>query len=414
MFVTMMTKSSGLLSPITSLLGLIMNWIYEFFSLFGIENIALSIVIFTMIAKLLMLPLTIKQQKFTKLSSVMNPELQKINEKYKGKRDEASLRKQRLETQAIYDKYGASPTSGCLPMLLTLPIMFALYGVINNIPAYVNQVKDLYETAAEAIKTTGSSYYIPVLTELAGQVNININNFSEVSENVINNNHLIDILAKMQTSHWEQLIAQFPSVDTILQTTFESIKKVNGLFGLNITNVPGWRFPGIIIPILAMVLQFINSKQISANNNNNNNKDNPTASAMSSMSVVMPIMSGVFAVALPIGVGLYWISNSFFTIIQYFFVNKYMEKIELDELIEANVKKASKRKKRMDSIDSGSSLHELAKKQTKSLETLDKKYNQVNQVNNKYTNDNEDDKDNSKNRPNSISDIANIMKNRSS
>lgn len=73
----------------------------------------------------------------------MNPELQKIQAKYKGKKDDVSLRKQQAETQVVYQKYGANPTSGCLPILITLPIMFALYQVIYNIPAYVNHVYDL-------------------------------------------------------------------------------------------------------------------------------------------------------------------------------------------------------------------------------------------------------------------------------
>lgn len=75
-----------------------MNGIYEFFHLFGVQNIALSIIVFTFITKTLMLPLTIKQQKFSKLQSKIAPELQKIQEKYKGKKDEASIRKQQAET----------------------------------------------------------------------------------------------------------------------------------------------------------------------------------------------------------------------------------------------------------------------------------------------------------------------------
>lgn len=412
----MITKSDGILSPISSLLGLIMNWIYEFFYMFGIENIALSIIVFTLIAKLLMLPLTIKQQKFTKLSSIYSPELQKITEKYKGKKDEASLKKQQIETQAVYEKYGVSPTSGCLPMLVTLPIMFALYGVINNIPAYVNQVKDLYETVAVAIKTTDTSYYVAELTRVAESVNVNMSKFTEMSDNVINNNHIIDILARMREPNWEDLIVQFPTVEGILQSSFNSIKKVNGLFGLNIINAPGWKFPGIIIPLLSMSLQFIQSKQLTAKKSNNNKNDNPAASAMSSMNVVMPIMSGIFCVALPIGVGLYWIANSGFSIIQQFFVNKYMDRIDTDQLIENNVIKASKRKKKVSKIDSGISMQELAKKQTKSLEyakekDIKDKDSKDNDFDTKDTNDNDVD-NNSK--PSSISDIANIMKNKSS
>ena len=109
MLVALLTKAGGPLSPIASILGYIMNGIYMFFHLFGIQNIALSIIIFTFFVRTLMLPLTIKQQKFSKLSARMNPELQAIQAKYKGKKDEASLRKQQEESQALYQKYGTNP-----------------------------------------------------------------------------------------------------------------------------------------------------------------------------------------------------------------------------------------------------------------------------------------------------------------
>ena len=141
----------NILSPIAGFLGLIMNGIYEFFHLFGVQNIALSIFVFTFIVKTLMFPLTIKQQRFSRLQSIITPEIQKIQEKYKGRKDEASMRKQQAETQAVYQKYGASPTSGCLPLLITLPIMFALYRVINNIPDFVNLVREPYTHVANAI-----------------------------------------------------------------------------------------------------------------------------------------------------------------------------------------------------------------------------------------------------------------------
>ena len=139
-----LTQVDGILGPIAWVLGKILNAIYNFISLFGIENIALCIVIFTFVVKMLMLPLTIKQQKFTKLQSKMSPELTKIQQKYYGKNDEESLRRQRAETQEVYAKYGASPMGGCLPLLISLPIMFALYRVIYAIPAYVTDVGELY------------------------------------------------------------------------------------------------------------------------------------------------------------------------------------------------------------------------------------------------------------------------------
>jgi YidC/Oxa1 family membrane protein insertase len=409
--VTLLTKSSSWLSPIANILGLIMNAIYEFFHLFGIQNIALSIIVFTFIVKTLMLPLTIKQQKFTKLSSVMNPELQKIQAKYKGKKDEASLKKQQAETQVVYQKYGASPTAGCLPILITLPIMFALYSVINNIPAYVDQVRQLYESIALGISTTAG--YPDILKTLSEGVRIT------GSKDFSTTNQIIDLLAKFNTSHWENLQTSFPALKDTIVNSMDEIKQVNGFLGLNIANNPGWKFPGIIIPFLAMALQFIQSKQIQVKTPNN--KDNPTANAMSSMTYVMPIMSGVFCITLPTGIGLYWIATSVFAIIQQYFVNKYMDRINVDDLIEKNVAKASKRRSKTIAAG-GASLQELAKKQTKSIDsTVSEKGKSTDSFGTKEKQDEvveestvvEQTKQSSSGQK-SISEIANLLKNRNS
>ena len=104
-----------------------------------------------------MLPLQIKQQKFSKMSAIMNPEIQAIQKKYKNKKDQESQQKMSLETQAVYRKYGVSPASGCLPLLITMPILFALYRVIYNVPAYVGQVYDIYAGVAGQLKGLGAS-----------------------------------------------------------------------------------------------------------------------------------------------------------------------------------------------------------------------------------------------------------------
>lgn len=397
MVFTVLTKSSGILGPIANLAGLIMNGIYEFFHLFGIQNIALSIIVFTFITKSLMIPLTLKQQKFTKLSSKMNPELQAIQAKYKGKKDEASMRKQQAETQAVYEKYGASPTAGCLPMLISLPIMFALYRVIHNIPAYVNEVKVLYE--AIAVEISGVEGFESIILDMVQGVRI-------TAEELTNNNKIIDVLSKFGSDEWKQLAEKIPQISSVLNTNVPSILKVNSFLGLNITNAPGWRFPGIIIPILAMTLQFIQGKQMNANNTNTD-KDNPSASAMNSMTVMMPIMSGIFCITLPIGVGIYWISTSVFTIIQQFFTNKYLDKVDVDQLVEKNLEKNSKKIKRNNGNSSSISLQDLANKKTKSINThtVEDKV-----VEHELNNDSEANT----NSPSSISEIANLLKNRSS
>lgn len=411
MVITLLTKTGGWLGPFAYIFGEIMNGIYEFFSIFGIQNIALSIIIFTFITRALMIPLTIKQQKFTKLSSIMNPEIQKVQAKYKGKKDEASLRKQQEETQIIYEKYGANPTAGCLPMLITLPIMFALYAVINNIPAYVDPVYKLYEYIA--VQVMQSPDYVTTLTSVAEGLKT-----VKIPTDMTTVNSVIDVLKHFNAATWSTFVTSFPEiqgniVDGQLMTvadTIKSIGNVNSFLGFNISNPPGWKFPAILIPIMAGGLQFIQTKQIQVKADN---KDNPMAASMNSMNIMMPIMSAFFAVTFPIGIGLYWITSSVFAIIQQFFVNKYMEKVDVNELIKKNLSKQSKKKSKKQAYleSKGLSMADLARTQTKNIESTVKEKTEANDSSVSDNNDikKESQRSKSSNGSKSISDIANIL-----
>ncbi|WOO34574.1 YidC/Oxa1 family membrane protein insertase [Anaerocolumna sp. AGMB13020] len=365
MLEAVLTKSSGILGPIATLLGYILNGIYEFLSLFGVHNVALVIVLFTFIVRGLMTPLTIKQQKFSKLSAKMNPELTAINAKYKGKKDDASVRKMQAETQAVYLKYGANPTSGCLPLLIQLPIMFALYQVIYRIPAYVQDINVWYKNIGEAIINNGN--YFDIMKGFAEGSQVNFKSFTEAASNTLSINHMIDILAKFNSDHWSELINKFPTLADIIRTNSESIMSVNSLFGtMNILDSPGFKFPGIIIPFLAAGLQFIQTKQMMAANPTQVDKENPMAASMGMMNNVMPIMSGVFCFMFPVGIGIYWIAGSAFAIIQQFIINRIMQKVDIDELIQRNVEKANKKKAKL-GLDPNATLEDLAKRQTRSI-----------------------------------------------
>lgn len=364
MFNVFLTQNDGIiLGPVARILGYILNLIFDFLNVFGIANAGLCIILFTFIVKALMIPLTLKQQKFSKMSSTMNPELTAIQAKYKGKKDEVSMRKQQLETQAVYEKYGASPTSGCLPMLITLPIMFALYRVIYNIPAYVDSIYVLYENIANGIMLDNPAGYTATMLDYAKELGVATSKWDDISQ--LSTNHVIDILSQFQRSTWQSLTDIFPALTNIISTNSSNIIKINSfLGGLNIADKPGFTWPGILIPIFAMGFQFIQGKQLEKQTPQDPN--NPAGNTMKTMNTVMPIMSGVFCISLPIGVGLYWIAGSVFQIIQQFFITKYMNTIDVDDLIAKNKEKAKNKKKRK-GIDPEKSLEELAKKQTKSI-----------------------------------------------
>lgn len=424
-----LTKEDGLImGPISRILGWIINGIYEFLTLFtddvngiGMANIALCIILFTIVVKMIMLPLTIKQQKSSKLSSQMSPELSAINEKYKGKTDEASRRKMQMETQAVYDKYGTNPMAGCLTLLISLPILFALYRVIYAIPAYVNDVYDMYKLAADAI--SGVEGYAETLATFVKDANI-ANLKIDFELGALSDKNIIDILSKCNEETWVKLTNAFPSISGQLTSYSEPILHVHKFVGgLNILNTPSWKSISVLIPILSTALQFLQTKISMAGNKNKNAKDDPAMASMKSMNIFMPIMSGFICFMMPIGAGLYWIISSVVQIVQQLFINRYMEKITVEELIEKNQAKRAKKLKKM-GIDSGNTMAQLAKTSTKSIEVEEvkstkdyanlsgKKYDAANDTAEVSDDNNTENTNNDAPASGSISGYANILKNR--
>jgi len=376
-----LTQEDGLImGPISWVLGKILNLIYMFFDLFGINNIVICIILFTIIIKMLMLPMTIKQQKFSKLSAKMNPELTKISEKYKNKKDQDSVRRQQMETQAVYDKYGANPMGGCLPMLITLPILFALYRVIYKVPAYINDIYVLYEGIANAF--IGIENHIAIITDFVSTNSIAITNeLKDIADYTVGSetylNYIIDIFSKFNAENWEAFlsvpeVASNSVITAFKDTNISEIIHVNKfIFNMSILDMAGWKFPGILIPIFAGGLQFLQGKFMSSNSNNKNTKANedPTAQTMKSMNTVMPIMSIFICAMMPIGAGMYWITSSVVQIVQQFFINRYMDKIDVDEMIAKNVEKSNKKKAKLGVDYNSNKMASVAKTSTKSIAT---------------------------------------------
>lgn len=419
-----LTKGGGILGPIEKLLGWILNYIYIFLTNFGIENIGLSIIIFTFLVKTLMIPLTIKQQKSSKVSSAMNPEIAAIQNKYKGKKDEKSMKKMQMETQAVYDKYGTNQLAGCLPNLITLPIMMGLYRVIYKIPAYIEPIKKVYEGIADKLKVGKNPDSASILVDFGEKLGVKVSDFNEFKDGgILTTDHAIDILMKFKTENWDQLADEFSIIGSQIRDGATEILRINSIpGGLNLLESPvsGIEnlFPGILIPVFAVIFQYIHSKLMIVPNTGDN--ENAAASSMKTMNKVFPLMSGVFCFILPTGIGLYIVSNTGFTLIQQVLINKYMNKVEIEDLIEDNQKKKkNKSKKKMDyaNIEDSQSISDIARQSTKSVNPYSKQSSQK-----KEKQEFEDNKSkssvNNENRNNdstsyNISDYANIIKNRS-
>ena len=339
-------NSTFIIGDVARILGWIMSVLFNFLdSVFGIQNIGLCIILFTAIIYLLMLPLTIKQQKFSKLSAKMNPENQEIQKKYKNKKDNDSMMAMNEETQAVYAKYGVSPTGSCLQLLIQLPILLSLYRVIMNVPAYVSGVKNVFtELAGQILAAPGGSEF---MQEMAtnGRLYIEGKDFGQV-------NTIIDVLYKLQESGnatWQMLIDKFPDMESLIINTQASINHMNN-FGINIANSP-WNIAksaiatgsfllllgAVLVPLLAALTQWLNVKLMPQPSTGDENST--MNSTMKTMNMTMPLMSAWFCFTLPSGMGLYWIAGAVIRGIQQWAINKYMNKLDLDEIVKKNIEK---------------------------------------------------------------------------
>ena len=342
----------SILGPIAVFLGWIMDKIYVLLAAIGIENIALTIFIFTFVIYLCMFPLTYKQQKFAVLTRKMQPEMKAIQDKYKGARDQDSMQKQQMETQALYDKYGISPTGSCVYMLIQMPILFALYRVFYNVPAYITSVKNVFAELVKGIMATDG--FADTMTSIADSSNIkNIVYDFTASDKTVVSNYLIDVLYKLPSSGWEAVSNAFPNLTSSIDTVVAKLEKINYLFVLNISDTPlnlikaGWSADtkdfaiiicALLIPVVSYLTQMLNIKLTPQSTEGQSEQ---MAAQMKTMNLMMPLMSLFICFTVPVGLGLYWIAGALVRVVQQYFLNKHFEKIDLESIIEKNKDKAA-------------------------------------------------------------------------
>ena len=358
MFLTQ--NDSFILGPISKVLGYILEGIYVMLSKVGIENVALCIIIFTILIYAIMIPMNYKSQKSTRLTQMINPELQKIQEKYNGKKDEASMRKQQAETQALYDKYGISMASGCLPLLITLPILFAMYRVLYAIPAYITPVRDLYSSIADRIIATPG--YMNILRDtFSAKVSVTTFKWADAA---LTENQAIDLLAKFSGEQWTTLQAAFPGISGLIAENSVQIAKINSFLGMNIVTAPGFHIPEIIIPILAGVTSWLSQKTMTGTQQQS---DSQTLNSVNNSMKYMWIFSMVICISLPIGVGLYWIVGAVFRTVQQVIINHHVDKMDTNELIEKNREKAEKKRAKREKRDAN--VEKYSQERTRNYES---------------------------------------------
>lgn len=351
----LLTQYDGMiLGPIAKVLGLLMNGIFWVLDKIGIPNIGLAIILFTIVIYALLTPLTIKQQKFSKLSAKMNPELQAIQRRYQGKKDNDSMLAMNQETKAVYAKYGVSPTGSCVQLLIQMPILFALYRVFMNMPAYVGQIKDAFYPMVEKLANAAGSIEFISNTKNFANAGMFLPQFQNelfTSGNMqYIQNTFIDVLNKASSAEWRSLADHFPSLSNDILTTMQEMDHYNNFLGLNMGNSPSYMVSealasgawlmvvaGFAIPVLSAVTQWLNVKLMPQADTGSEN--NSMASSMKVMNNVMPIMSAVFCYTLPAGMGLYWVAGSVVRSVQQVLINKNIDRMDIDAEIKKNTEK---------------------------------------------------------------------------
>ena len=373
----LLTQSSApIVGQISWLLGHLMNGIFSVLSnVFHIENIGICIIIFTIIIYTLLLPLTYKQQKASKLTVVMNPELRRIQNKYKNKKDQASMMKMQEETKMVYEKYGTSMMGGCSQLLIQLPILWGLFYVIRNIPAYVDGIKEVYMPLVNQLLSTEGGQAAMEALGKTNAIAMDPSRYKFSQPNV-----MVDALYKFQESSWDTLADKLPDLESLIRSTQDSLTHLNSFLGINIAETPLNIFMNSIqtgaviaailalsIPIISGLTQYISMKlSPTAAPTENDSSDNSMVNSMNATMKIMPLFSVVMCFTFPSGIGLYWIASAVVRMIQQLAINKYLSRISIEELIEKNQKKAAKKREKKGT--NAQKLSEMAQVHARSIE----------------------------------------------
>ena len=351
----LLTKSTmPIVNWVAEVLGWLMNGIYSI----GVHNLGLCIIIFTLVIYAFMTPLQIKQQKFAKMNAVMAPELQNIQKKYRGKKDQNSQLKMQEETMGVYEKYGVSPTGSCLQMLIQMPIFFALYQVIIKIPGYIGGIKDVFASAVSHI--TDVSGYSDIIFQFV-QDNAIKNSYIPMSGK-LSSDHVVDFLYSLSPAQWDKLadVDKFQGFADVLNQTADKLHPMQNFLGLNIADNPwaliqsGWStqhylliLAAVLIPVLAWGTQVLNMKLVQTASNTSNGTPSQMEATMKTMNMFMPLMTAFICFTFPVGIGIYWIIGAVIRSVQQIIINRHLNNMDMDDFIKKNKAKMDKKKAKL-------------------------------------------------------------------
>ncbi len=288
---------------INSIMGYPLGWImwlcYQVIPIYGI-----ALILFTVITRLLLAPLSVKQQKSTVRMKIIQPKIAELQKKYANNRTKLNE-----ELQALYARENYNPMMGCLPMLIQLPVLFGLIDVI-------------YKPLTHIVRMT--SEQIEPLLALGVEMGL-IDQTSEYSAQ-------ITMIGALQNdpAAFSSLGQEFVTMATSVNLDF---------LGINLGSRPPLAFDILIlVPILAGLTSFLVSwvSMRASGGTSTGSGDAATAGATRSMMIMMPLMSLWFTFQVPTGVGFYWIVSNLLMLIQTIILNKIYNPAQIAEKLKAD------------------------------------------------------------------------------
>lgn len=322
-------KDPGIIvGPITRLLGMILNFLYKFSIIItpeGFTSIVFALILLTIVTRIFLLPLAIRQQETIYSMRKLDPLKEKIQKKYADAKDKEAKAKMSQEIQRMYAENGVNTLAGCIPALIQLPIFLALSTLMRQTYLYISHLNNIYNEISE------------IILSLPGYLNGKTNEYF-----IIFNNNFVQpmlpkkidaidlfsvydinrVISKFNYQVWDDFLSGIPVEysDKIL-ILLEEKNGIQTFFGISLIENAGFMWPGIIIPILAAVSTFLSSYIMMKQQPNMG--DTTAAQITKSMTYMMPILMFFMTINFPVGVGVYWITSSFFQVGQQIGLDKY-------------------------------------------------------------------------------------------
>lgn len=357
-------------------LGWIMKICYELVSNYGI-----ALFIFTFITRLVVFPLNIKQQKSTARMSMLTPELDKLKKKYKNNPDKLNE-----ETMKLYSKENINPMASCLPMIITLVVLWSLIPVIYGPLTYVSDankddikasnslISNLYvaskevkenDTTFEAILQENDFDLEAVADELGSDDYKKTKKLSEADMK-----SLVEVIEKHPDIDGfmtdEQMVSKSLAESRPELVTFDFVEKADGKYadvlpesvrkaaedmdyqflGISLGTIPKWKSWTCLIPIISAVLQLLCTIVSQRFSKKNNTAAASMNGSMKIMLYAMPLFSLWIGFSFPAGLGLYWIYSSLLALVQTIVLNVLYTPDKVKEMVKKDMAKQKKKKKK--------------------------------------------------------------------